>query len=96
MNVKPTIKIEYNLTLSLTEVEARALDGLVGYGFTPFLSAFYEKLGQTYMKPHESGLKSLFEAIQSQIPGQLHVVDDCRKKITEALKVTNPLPVSQG
>jgi hypothetical protein len=54
-----------HITIRLSEEEAGALDALVGYGAEEFLKAFYQHLGQAYLKPHESGLKSLFESVRT-------------------------------
>jgi hypothetical protein len=40
------------------------LDALAGYGAEAFLKHFYEKLGKSYMEPHEKGLRSLFQSIR--------------------------------
>lgn len=85
MELKPKITITYELRLDLNEPEARALDGLVGYGFDAFKEHFYAKLGKAYMQPHEAGLKSLFDKISANIPGQLRIVDKAKKNIQLAL-----------
>ena len=56
--------ISATITLELSEAEAAALDALVGYGVEPFLAAFYEKMGRSYLEPYEKGLRSLFESIR--------------------------------
>lgn len=56
------------VTFTVTEEEARALDALVGYGDDAFLRVFYEKLGQSYMRPHEAGLRSLFKRVRADMP----------------------------
>lgn len=53
-----------DISIRLTEVEAAALDALAGYGIEPFLEAFYEKMGRSYLEPHEAGLRSLFTSVQ--------------------------------
>lgn len=52
------------LTVALTEAEAGALDALAKYGIDAFLKAFYEKMGESCLKPYEAGLRSLFKSIQ--------------------------------
>ena len=61
-------KVKLQIQYVLTESESRALDALAGYGVDAFLQVFYEHLGQAYMKPHEAGLRSLFESVRSEIP----------------------------
>lgn len=58
-------EIKGEVTLLLSEAEAKALDALVGYGPEPFLKVFYEHLGKAYLQPHERGLKSLFESVRT-------------------------------
>ena len=71
--------IELRVTLSLSESEARALDAMVGYGDDAFVAAFYEHLGESYMKRHETGLRELFKTVRSFIPGILGRVDRARE-----------------
>lgn len=61
-------RVELDVALKLNESEVRALDALAGYGIKPFLEVFYAHMGQHYLKPHEAGLRSLFETIQSELP----------------------------
>lgn len=56
--------ISGTVTIELTEAEAGALDALVGYGAKSFLKAFYEHLGEAYLKPYEAGLLSLFDSVR--------------------------------
>lgn len=63
---QPAIMVQ--MTMLLNESEMRALDALTGYDIEEFLKVFYEKMGQSYLKPHESGLRSLFKAVRTEIP----------------------------
>ena len=85
MNITPRTKVEFSGELTLSEVELRALDALVGYGVEPFLKVFYEKLGKAYMQPHEAGLRSLFKAIGEGVHPQLSRIDAARKLLTTGL-----------
>ena len=58
-------EIRGEVTLVMTEAEAKALDALVGYGPQNFLKVFYEHLGKAYLEPHERGLRSLFESVRN-------------------------------
>lgn len=71
--------IQLHVVFQLSESEARALEALVGYGDDAFIGAFYERLGQHYMQPHEKGLRSLFKSVRDQMPGILKRADDARK-----------------
>lgn len=83
------LNLKIRINLELTEVEARALDGLVGYGFDAFKKVFYEKLGEHYMKPHEAGLKTLFDSVKKQVVPNLNKIDNLKKELKTALAKTN-------
>ena len=72
-------EIQLRVTLSLTEPEARALEALACYGTDDFLKTFYEKMGKSYLEPHEAGLRLLFESINANLPRVLKAADDARK-----------------
>jgi hypothetical protein len=72
---KPTIKFEINMTL--TESEARALEALMGYGLDTFIKVFYQHMGKHYLEPHETGLISLFESRQ-RLLDQLGRIDNIK------------------
>jgi hypothetical protein len=72
-------RVEVSVSIKLNEAEMRALDALVGYGTDSFLQVFYEKLGKSYMQPHEAGLRSLFSAVSENIPAILRRADAARK-----------------
>jgi hypothetical protein len=80
--VKTATSVDFTQTFS--EVEARALEALVGYGIEPFLKVFYEHMGRAYMQPHEQGLRSLFDSI-GDISGALNEVDHNRRLLATAL-----------
>lgn len=61
-------RIELDVALKLNESEVRALEALAGYGTDAFLEVFYTHMGRHYLKPHEAGLRSLFETIRSELP----------------------------
>lgn len=73
--------ISATITLHLSEEEAGALDALVGYGFKPFIEAFYKHLGKAYLEPYEAGLRSLFESVRSgdaSVSGFLQKANEAR------------------
>ncbi len=74
-------KIDLQLTLTINEAEARALDALVGYGTDSFLKVFYEHIGKAYLLPHEKGLRDLFYSIRTMIPPELEKIQRARKAI---------------
>lgn len=71
--------IELNITITLSESEARAMDALVGYGDDAFLEVFKDKLGESYIRDHENGLRSLFESMRSAFGPWFFKVDEARK-----------------
>ena len=58
-------EIKGEVTLVLSESEAKALDALVGYGADSFLKVFYAGLGKAYLEPFEKGLRSLFDSVRT-------------------------------
>lgn len=81
MKITPNLKLEFDVWVNLTECQARALDALAGYGTDVFLKVFYEHMGKHYLKPHEEGLRSLFESARGTIANQLHHVDRVKRAI---------------
>lgn len=77
--LKQAPRVDLNVIVQLNEAEIRALDALVGYGIKPFLEVFYAHLGQHYMKPHEAGLRSLFDTINADLRPILDRMDSARK-----------------
>lgn len=77
--IKSGASMEFQVILRLTEIEARALEGLTGYSMDDFIKVFYEKLGKHYLGPHEKGLRSLFKTIREEIPSHLSRFDEARK-----------------
>ncbi len=79
MKIEAKPNIDLRVTLSINEVEARALDALTGYGHDEFIKAFYQFLGQHYMAPHEAGLRSFLASIRDTLPVILANTDTARK-----------------
>lgn len=71
--------VDLSLTFTVNESEARALDAMTGYGADAFVTAFYEHLGESYMKKHEAGLRSFLKAIRDEVPFILCRVDKARE-----------------
>ena len=79
--VKETkVQAAINVLLELDEAEIKALDGIFGYDIEAFLKVFYEKMGTVYVKPYESGVRSLHKTIRS-------VMADPIAKINEAKRI---------
>jgi len=73
--------VHLTMTLTLSEMELRAMEALAGYGDDAFISMFYKKLGRHYLHPHEAGLRSLLTTIREEAPEYLRRVDDARKAL---------------
>jgi len=83
---RTTTRIEATATITFGESELRALDALTGYGIDQFLKVFYDKLGVTYMKPHEQGLRDLFATINPPVGEALNQVDKVRETLRKSAK----------
>jgi hypothetical protein len=65
LDQRPTVGVE--IALLLDEEEARALHALTEYGTEPFLETFYRAIGESCLKPHEKGLRSVFRAFRAEL-----------------------------
>ena len=83
--VKNKVALEFHSTLTLNEVEIRALDALVGYGDDAFLEVFKEKLGASYIRDYEKGLRSAFAAIRRDVLPALHEIKQIRKQLEKEI-----------
>jgi hypothetical protein len=91
-------EIKGEVTLVMSEAEAKALDALVGYGPAEFLKVFYEHLGKAYLQPHERGLRALFESVRNgegSVSNFLKRVHDARDVFTGKKQAYAP-PVYTG
>ncbi len=96
MKLTPKTTIAFELTLTINESAAHALDALAGYGDEAFLALFYAKLGQSYLKPHEGALRELFAAVRAQLPSQLHAVKEARGKLFPRESKRNPIGLNEA
>lgn len=78
-------KVELELTFTINEAEARALDALVGYNYDDFIAIFKEKLGKHYIEKDnaEDGLRLFFESIRKIMPGYLSQLEKAKKAFNE-------------
>lgn len=86
---KTTAIVSFGATITLTEQECRALDALVGYGDDAFLRAFKEKLGEVYIREHETGLRSFFATVGRDVLPALEAIDDARKLLGRGAGANN-------
>lgn len=83
--IQSSSNVELNITLKITESEARALKEFTVFGTETFLKVFYEKLGKTTLSRHESGVYSLFETIKKELPKHLNKIDKVRKILNDEI-----------
>ena len=58
-------EMKATITLHLSEGEAAALDAIAGYSAADFLTFFYAKFGEAYLKPYEKDLILLFDSVRN-------------------------------
>ncbi len=89
-----TPTLDLNVRFEINLVEARALDGLAGYGDDAFIKVFYEKLGKAYMQEHEQGLREFLKTIRSVVGPAIRKIDDVerilKREAKEELARTRP------
>lgn len=79
---KPSVTLE--ATFTLDEQEIAALDAIAGYGVDAFIETFYEKMGASYLKPHEAGLRRFLEAVMCTAGPALSSAAEARKILAKA------------
>lgn len=82
--VRTTATLTFTGSITLTEVEMRALDGLVGYGDDAFLEHFKKNLGAAYIRNHEDGLRSFFAAVRRDVLPAIRDINVARKDLEDA------------
>jgi len=85
-------RVQASVTIRLSEGEAAALVAIGYYGVDSFLRVFYKELGQTYLQPHEASVRSLFEAVRSELPQFLHNAKRARAAFSEPLNTPKVTP----
>ena len=78
---QPTVQIE--ITFTINESEARALDALAGYGDDAFIKHFKETLSAHYIRGHEDGLREFLSSIRGCVSGILSRADKARKTFND-------------
>ena len=86
VSAKLEVHTEFKLVISISEAEAQALIGLLGYDSKAFLKVFYEHLGKHYLKPHEKGIVSLHENLFPQLNYAISEIEKQRNAIKKALE----------
>jgi hypothetical protein len=81
-NIQSQATIEMEVTLTLSEGEARCLALMTAYGAESFLKGYRKYLGRA-MVPYESHLTPLFESINGQLPRHIKRIDNARRAFNE-------------
>lgn len=81
---KTKLRLYFTTTLELNEAEVRALDGIFGYNVDAFLRVFYERMGESYVRPYEAGVRSLHERLRGVLAGPIAEMDEVRKRLKQA------------
>ncbi len=84
---KLTVTTEFEIQLRLTKGEAMALAAIAGYNIEGFLGLFYEKMGQSYLRPHEQSLRNLFSKIRSEIPNHITTIEKVYSDIEKSAQI---------
>lgn len=77
------VDVNFEVRLTLSEEEARALQAICCYGPDQFVKWFYKNLGKAYLQPHEKAMRSLFESATKNLGQQLYKIDNMKKAIKE-------------
>ena len=79
------VEIEFTINLTLTKGEALALDAIAGYGADEFLNVFYQKMGKSYLQPHEAEMRSLFKVIRAKLPNEIDKINNAEAEMKKVL-----------
>lgn len=63
---RPTVTLQ--ITLALSEEEARALEAFASYDEKKVLNVFFEHIGTSALEPHQAGFLSLLRSARLQLP----------------------------
>lgn len=83
---KVRLSLEAKFTLELNEAEIGALDAIFGYGADAFLKAFKKELGEAYVRPYESGVRSLHDRVRRVTSPALSEIKRVRDRVNAALR----------
>jgi hypothetical protein len=76
---RSTGKFEFEMSVTITEAEARALDALSGYDNNAFMEFFYKHMGRHYMEPHDAGMRLFLSSIRGEVAGHIARCDAARE-----------------
>ncbi|NEI70987.1 hypothetical protein GR212_15510 [Rhizobium lusitanum] len=78
--------VAFSTTLTLNESEIQALEALVCYGADSFLKVFKENLGTAYIRNHEEGIRSLFDAINRDVRPAHRKIVEARQDLIDGVR----------
>lgn len=78
------LRVCFETTIKLSEVECRALHALTVYGHQSFLKTFKDQLGSSDIRTCEDGVKTLFATIARDVGPALDQIDWMRKALIDA------------
>jgi hypothetical protein len=82
--VRNRIDVTFSSTLTLNEVELRALEVITLWGDDAFIRAFGEKLGKDLeRRALEEGVRSLFRTITAEVRPALGELDAMRERLAK-------------
>lgn len=68
-------------SITLTESEVMALDGIFGYGVEAFLKVFYREMGKAYVEPYEIGVRSLHKELRGKLAPIISEMKEVRARL---------------
>lgn len=74
-------EVEFTVTMTLSESQARALSVLASYSADSFVKYISEYIADSYMQKHGEGFRSLLDSIRHELPRLLEKVDDARQAL---------------
>jgi len=82
----PGVTVRYEVTLTLGEAEARALEAFSQYNPDTLLKKFFDEIGKSALEPFALGYRSLMASVAEQLRPQLAKVDKAREALTFMVK----------
>jgi hypothetical protein len=84
-------RVEYDVTITITEAESRALAKVLEWGADTIADAVLVPVSNSEGQPHRMTLVRLFEALRSELPTVNHYGDDARA-VFQRTKIAHQKP----
>lgn len=75
----PVSIVKFELTVTLSEAEARALVALASYGIDSVIQVVQDNISQYYIRDHGRGFTELLTSARESVPPFLRRVDAARE-----------------